>query len=331
MIEKKLRNLVISGVGYKIRKDGNLVSVRSNEGETIRFSPREIEQLIITGEASISSGTVKLLIENGVDLVFVTHRPNFFARVMTMDDTRITDLWKRQILLDDSEALFIAQEMVDSSIYNKLRLLKITDRNRNLGLSVHIERLEAMREEVFSTKDREQLMGKEGASAREYFAALSVILPDRFGFTKRIKHPPTDPINSMLSYGYTVLASRVEYSLMLAGLNPYEGVLHSVYRNRRSLTYDLIEEFRQPIVDRVVMTLAGRGTVAPEDFEMSGDMCMFKDPAKKVYLNALYQRMEEKHNYEGESIPFLDIIYKQAKALAESIENGILYRGFKWR
>jgi len=65
----------------------------------------------------------------------------------------------------------------------------------------------------------------------------------------------------MLSYGYTVLRSRVEYALFLAGLNPYEGILHSTYRERPALGFDLMEEFRQPVVDRVVLTMIARNEV----------------------------------------------------------------------
>lgn len=120
-----------------------------------------------------------------------------------------------------------------------------------------------------------------------------------------------DPINSMLSYGYTVLLSRVEYGLMLAGLNPYEGVLHVAYRNRRVLSFDLIEEFRQPIVDRVVITQVGQRKIKVEDFERRPEMCYMKDGTKRNFLDALYRRLEDQYTYKGRRMEFLDIIFER--------------------
>lgn len=97
MIEKRLRNVIISGFGYHLRQRNGVLEVEGDEKRKI--SPREIEQVIITGEVSLTSSVVKLLLENGVDIVFVEHRPNFFARVVRADHNFITDIWRKQIVI----------------------------------------------------------------------------------------------------------------------------------------------------------------------------------------------------------------------------------------
>ncbi|MDI6917816.1 MAG: CRISPR-associated endonuclease Cas1 [Thermoplasmatales archaeon] len=102
MIERHLRNIILSGFGNQIRKENDLVKIvvkEENDEKTFRFSPHEVEQIIIAGETSVTSGVIRLLLENNVDLVFVQHRPNFFARVIRGDSNLITDLWRKQINL----------------------------------------------------------------------------------------------------------------------------------------------------------------------------------------------------------------------------------------
>lgn len=296
------------------------------------MSPKEVEQIIIAGESSITSGVVRLMLENGVDLVFVEHKPtNFFARVVRSDYNMITDLWRKQIGMSEERRLEIAREIVDCSIYNKMRLLQSAAKNRGMDFDEEIAQLNSMRDALRDADGDNALMGVEGCATRAYFGCLRRLFPEEFGFTRRSKHPPLDPINSMLSYGYTVLLSRVEYGLMLAGLNPYEGVLHVAYKNRRVLSFDLIEEFRQPIVDRVVITHVGRGRIKVEDFERRPEMCYMKDAARRGFLDALYRRLEDRYLYKGQRMEFLDIIFEQARALARAIGNDERYKGFRYR
>lgn len=333
MIEQRLRTIVVSGFGSKVSRKNELVKIATRDGEQIiHVSPREVEQVIIAGEASITSGVVRLLQKNGVDLVFVEHGPtNFFARVVRSDYNMITELWRKQILMNHRRRLEIAKEITDCAIYNKLRTLQNLAKNRDVNFSKEIEDLNRHRAALESIKDSETLMGTEGYATKMYFSALRKIIPKEFGFEKREKHPSRDPMNSMLSYGYTVLKSRVEYGLMRAGLNPYEGILHVAYRNRPALSFDLMEEFRQPIVDRVVITQITQRQVHEADFDRREDMCYMCEEARRRFLDALYSRFEDEYTFHGKRLEFVDIIFEQAKVLAKTIGNIGRYEGFRYR
>jgi CRISPR-associated protein Cas1 len=332
MIERRLRNIVISGFGSKVSRENELVKIVTQDGEKLQVSPRELEQVIIAGEVSMTSGVVRLLLENGVDLVFVEHRPtNFFARVVRSDYNMITELWRKQLLMGEERRLEIAREVMDCAIYNKVRLLQSLAKNREVDYDTEIAYLNERRAYLASIIDSETLMGFEGDATKVYFGALRKIIPTDFGFLKRERHPPRDPVNSLLSYGYTVLKSRVEYGLMRAGLNPYEGILHLSYRNRSALSFDLMEEFRQPIVDRVVITQIAQRQVGRDEFEHRDEMCYLCEEVKKRFLDALYHRFEDVYTYHGERMAFLDIIFEQAKVLAKAIGNDERYEGFRYR
>jgi len=332
MIERRLRNIVISGFGSKVFRENELVKIITKDGEQNQISPREVEQVIIAGESSITSGVLRLLLENGVDLVFVEHGPtNFFARVVRSDCNMITELWRKQIVMEEDRRLEIAKEIMDCAIYNKLRIVQSLAKNREVDFDKEIEYLNRRRAALRSIKKNETLMGVEGDATKTYFSALRKIIPKEFGFEKRERHPPHDPMNSMLSYGYTVLKSRVEYGLMRAGLNPYEGILHVAYRNRPALSFDLMEEFRQSIVDRVVITQITQRQVREEEFERREDMCYMSEEVRRRFLEALYSRFEDEYTYQGERLEFLDIIFEQAKLLAKAVGNNERYEGFRYR
>jgi CRISPR-associated protein Cas1 len=171
MIEQHLRNIVISGFGTNLRRENELVKITTRESEEIHFSP-------------------------------------FFARVIRSDYNMITNLWRRQIVMGKNRRMEIAKEIVDCAIYNKLRILQSLAKNREVDFSREMEYLNGRRESLKSITDDERLMGIEGDATRRYFGALRRIIPEEFGFERRERRPPHDPVNSMLSYGYTVLKSR---------------------------------------------------------------------------------------------------------------------------
>jgi CRISPR-associated protein Cas1 len=177
-------------------------------------------------------------------------------------------------------------------------------------------------------EDNSALMGYEGMASNIYFRALKALIPEDLGFNNRIKHPSPDPMNAMLSYGYGILYSKIRLALMKVNLNPFCGVLHAAYKSQEALVYDFIEEFRQPVVDRTILTLIGRKQVSPEDFIVGAERCEFKDYFKKQFASSILSRLESGTKYEGENKEFGEIINLQAKKLKDAIENRTDYKAF---
>lgn len=122
----------------------------------------------------------------------------------------------------------------------------------------------------------EELMGVEGTAARHHFEALRLILKQDMGFKGRVRRPPTDPVNAMLSFGYTLLFNRMQSAVEQLGLDPLIGNLHRPEDRRASLALDLMEELRVLLVDSVVSGMVNRLEVVPGDF--------FKVPDKGVRM-----------------------------------------------
>lgn len=330
MINKQLSNVVITGFGYKIKKKGRLIVIQC-DGENVYISPREIKQLVIAGEVLFTSGAIALLIDHAVEILFLSQNPRISARVMNIMGDRCIDIWRKQIEISYYDRIIYAKEFVNCGIYNKIRLLQQIVRNRDISFSAEIDLMNNLKKKISDADSIAGLMGLEGHASKVYFSCIKVIVPSDFKFEKRIRHPPKDPINSMLSYGYMMLFSKVNQYLIQAGLNVYIGFLHESYRDRAALSFDLMEEYRQPIVDRVVLTFMAHDMLKLSDFKIGDNTCIINDDLKRKFVDALYSRLEQKYNYKNELKSFKDIIFLQAKNLSKSIRKNSSYEGFCYR
>ena len=146
------------------------------------------------------------------------------------------------------------------------RLQRLQRRQENDGVGDAIAALEHRIARAAEAKSLEALRGREGEGARRYFQAFGKLFESPFAFEKRSKRPPTDPTNSLLSLGYTLLHQNLYSLLELAGLHPHFGNLYTPRNDRPGLVSDLVEEFRAPIVDSLVVYLVRSQVVVADDF-----------------------------------------------------------------
>jgi len=146
--------------------------------------------------------------------------------------------------------------------------------NRKRQLPAVADAIEAISERIAAvlepaqTQTREQIFGYEGAGAARYFPALGQLIVNAgFELQERTFHPPRDPMNSLLSFGYSLLLDNVFSLLQAEGLNPYLGNLHGGERPKAYLAFDLMEEFRSPIADTLAMKLVNQKVIKPTDFQ----------------------------------------------------------------
>lgn len=147
-------------------------------------------------------------------------------------------------------------------------------------------------------------------------------------FESRTKKP-TDLLNSMLNYGYAILASEITKSILFNGLDPYCGLLHFDMDNRTSLTFDLIEPFRQQIVDKTVISLVNRKQVTLEDMDKRNNTIKLK--ARKLIVEKILSKVYSTITYADETVSYSDLIVKQSENLVNSLLHGEKFKGFYLR
>jgi CRISP-associated protein Cas1 len=164
------------------------------------------------------------------------------------------------------------------------------------------------------------MMGIEGMSSRLYWNALGQLIPEDYGWQGRTGRHATDPANMLLNYGYGILYGEVQNALALAGLEPYAGLIHTDRPGKPSLTCDLIEEFRAPIVDRTVMGLLNRHyeVKLDEDGKMEREF-------RKEFAEHILSRLHAQATYDGKRLELRSIIQRQARRLARAFRQEEAY------
>jgi CRISPR-associated protein Cas1 len=135
----------------------------------------------------------------------------------------------------------------------------------------------------------------------------------------------------MLNYGYGILQGEVLRAIHFAGLDPYGGYLHVDRSGRSSLVFDLMEEFRQQVVDKVIMRLIVRSQVQKKDFEIEGDLCRMNQSARKLLLKEVLFKLEDFVRLENRKIAWCNVILEQARKVAHFLRNEGPYAGFYLR
>ena len=169
------------------------------------------------------------------------------------------------------------------------------------------------------------IMGLEGKASNEYWAAVKYFVPKAISFSSRTKKP-TDLLNSMLNYGYAILASEITKSILVNGLDPYCGFLHFDMNNRTSLTFDLIEPFRQQIVDKTIIGLINRKQITLNDMDKRNNT--IKLEARKIIIKKILSKIYSTITYEGKTISYSDLIRKQSQNIVDVLLNGDEFNGF---
>jgi CRISPR-associated protein Cas1 len=227
--------------------------------------------------------------------------------------------------LSPVERLITARAIVKNKLKNSRVLLRRQKKKRESEVLERVlQSLDYLAEQANQADNLERLMGFEGAGAAQYFSAFSECLtnPD-FVFSGRSRRPPGNPVNAMLSFGYQVLWNHLLALIEIQGLDPYYACLHQAHDGHAALASDLIEEFRAPVVDSLVMWLINRKIMdVKADFEFKDGGCYLNDSGRKKFLRGFLQRMTEEIQTDGGiKQPKWDLLTQQVKAFKQFVYN----------
>jgi len=310
--------LYLTEQGAVLRRIGERLVV-TKDREVLEDVPIiHVEQVVVMGNIQLSTPAVALLLQRDVDVVFLSSRGKFRGRLMTTG-SKFAQLRHRQLrLMDDGEkVLAVARELVAAKLTNQAHLLE------RLGAQGGAREIRRDVKKARRASTLDSLRGHEGAAGARHFASLRRLIPAEWGFTRRIYHPPTDPVNALLSLGYTLLLKDVTAAVQLAGLDPFLGFFHAIDYGRPSLALDLMEPFR-PLVDGLVLGWIAERKVTPGDFRPArrkDGAVLLDDDACTRYLRAYERQMESRVLYPptGERTSCRRCLELQARQLARVV------------
>lgn len=319
-----------------MHKDGEVFAV-TKEGNTLQKIPAiQVEQVVIFGNVNLTTPVIHYLLQQGIDCVFCSSYGKFHGRLISTE-SKFGLLRQRQteLILQLEKRLAIAKTFVFGKLRNQRTLLLRYCRELGIPqLEDAANELWRAEEKVSKCADLAELRGIEGAASASYYRAFKAVLKQDMGFTSRVRRPPTDPVNSMLSLGYTLLVYAIQAAVNTVGLDPFQGFLHSPEPSRPSLVLDLMEEFRPIIVDSMVLWLVNSRVMSEEDFKRpeSGErMVVLTEEGMKKFLHHYEQRIQTVvyHPRAHGQVTYRRCFELQARELAEAVLKQVpSYRPF---
>ena len=263
-----MTTLYITEQGAYVRVRYGQFQVFHEREMRISVPASSITHVVMFGACNVSHGAVRLALQRRIPLLYLSNKGRYFGRLETTGEARIDYLVAQVEKSKDED--FIrqqAQSIIVGKLHNSRKLLMRLNRRRKTELAVKaIKEIAVLIKKVPEVETVESMLGYEGQGASLYFRAYGSLMKGPFEFEKRSRRPPTDPTNSLLSLGYTLLSQNVHAMTEAAGLHTHFGNLHVPQSHRPSLVCDLVEEFRAMVVDSLVAYLINSDIYTPEDF-----------------------------------------------------------------
>lgn len=326
-----VEHLIVDTFGVHIGKYSERLKVMQ-QGETLAQAPLlHLKTVYITGRGiSISSDALEACCREGIPVFYLDSLGRSYASIHS-SGLAATVMTRREQLyaFGDERGGMIAVAIILAKIHNQAATLKYMAKNRRdtmpevyeeLHLSAaelldYTERVEKLN--ILNVADiRASLMGIEGQVSNRYWAAIRRVIPSTYDWKTRTTRGATDPVNSLLNYGYGILYSQVQQAILLAGLDPYAGFLHTDRPGKPSLVLDLTEEFRQIAVDRVVLGLVNR------DFHIEQEADgKLTEATRRKFAEKVLAHLDAQVRYDGKRLPLRAVIQCQARRLAAFIRR----------
>ena len=265
--------------------------------------------------------TMGYLLQKNIPVSFLSSRGKYKGKLQPPypKDTLIR---KQQYAVAENpqQCLELAKCFVHGKLTNAVRFVQ-RQRTQNAEVKSAVHTMRQTLDRLERADSLESLLGYEGSGTAAYYRAYRQFLTHNWGFTKRQFRPPPDPINAMLSLGYTLLHNHVYAFNNVVGFDPYCGYFHQPRHGHAALASDLMEEFRQIIVDGYVLSLVKNNRIRPEDFEQTSKGIRFTKEALDRFLVRYYGRMQQtfQHPTRNEKTTYLRAIELQVRHLARVI------------
>lgn len=330
-----LNTLYVQTQGTYLRLDHETLKLEVEKEQKFQIPLHHLGSLVLFGNVLLSPFLLHRCAEDGRTIVWLTQRGRFKGRLAgpTTGNVLLRQAQHRA-LQNEGMGLEIARYMVAGKLQNARSVVMRAAREAKdegdreaLKATADIQAQSILKAQQAVSVDT--LRGVEGYGAKAYFGSFSAMVRthrETFEFVGRSKRPPKDPINALLSFVYTLLANECVSACEGVGLDPQMGFLHVLRPGRPALALDIMEEFRAPLADRLVLTLVNRGQIKPKDFEVRpGGSVYLTEAARKTLLAAYQKRKQEEvsHRILGTKVPLGLMPHVQARLLARHLRGDV--------
>lgn len=313
------------------RKDNNLRLETKELKKDLKVEI--IDEIYVFGEVDLNTKVLNFLAQNDISLHIFNYYGFYSGSFFPKDKNVNGDLLVRQVqnYLDVNSRIEIAKEIEKGAAFNIFRNLRYyNSRDKNVKESMNY--IKILSEKIDSAESIEQLMGYEGNIRREYYSCWEEIIDQEIDFKKRVKRPPDNMINSLISYLNSMMYTTVLSEIYKTQLDPTISYLHEPGTKRFSLSLDLAELFKPLIVDRLIFSLLNKNQITEDDFVEESNFTYLKENSRqKIILeyNSYLERVV-KHKELNRYVSYTYLIRLECYKLIKHIIGEKEYESFKF-
>lgn len=299
------------------------ISLKQPDGSWKKHSvpAQTIEQVVLMGNPQVTGDAFVYALELGMPIHYLSSFGKYLGSALPRHSRNGALRLAQYALYQSAERrLELVKAIVTAKIHNQYTVLYRHGQAENP--------LKSRKKLVQAQSTLDQVRGIEGTAAREYFACWPKMLGNQWTFTGRNRRPPTDPVNSLLSFAYGLLRSQVTSAVHMAGLDPYIGYLHEVHHGQPAMVLDLMEEFRPLVADNLVLSVLNKQQIQPNDFKESLGAYTLANDAQKLFLQAFDRKLNDefKHPVFEYRCTYRRAIELQARLLSRHLQERTPYK-----
>ncbi len=318
--------------GGTISRKDNTLSFVMEEAEK-RFLPIEqIDDIYLFSEINVNTTALNFLAQNNVPIHFFNYY-SFYTGTFYPREVNVSGrlLVKQVNFYEDQEKrLAIAREFIKTYTHNILRNLRYYN-SRGKDVEEYIEKINILKEEIDNSVNIPHLMGIEGNIHKVYYQAWNIIINQDINFEKRVKQPPDNVINTMISFINTLVYTRVLSEIYKTQLNPTVSYLHEPSTNRFSLCLDIAEVFKPILADRLIFSLLNKNQINENSFTKNLNYLHLNKDASKLIVAEFDKKLKTtiKHPTLKRDVSYEYLIRLECYKLIKHLLGDKEYEGFK--
>ena len=325
------RNYYIFKNGTLQRKDNNIRVV--TEDKIKKDLPCEIiSDIYLFGEMNLNTKILNFLAQRQI-FVHIFNYYGFYSGSFHPRERNVSGfLLVKQVknYEDYEKRLKIAKSFITAASYNIYRNVRYYN-SRGVELGETLKEVESLRKQIDNVNAVDELMGIEGNIRKKYYEAWNAIIKQKIDFEKRVKNPPDNMINALLSFSNSLVYTTALSEIYKTQLNPTISYLHEPGTRRFSLSLDIAEIFKPLLAERMIFSLLNKKMITEDDFERESNYLYLKERAKRTIVEEYDKRLQKtiKHKELKRSVSYRYLFRLECFKLIKHFTEEKEYEGFK--
>ncbi len=316
----------------RLQRKDNTIEIVYSDGTKKSIPIERIDDIYVMTEFDFNTKLINYLSQFGISVHFFNYYGFYTGTYYPKESLVSGKLLIKQVenYTNKEKRLEIAKAFIEAASYNIYRNLTYYN-NRGKDVNEHMKEIEFFRTQIELCKDVQELMGIEGNIRKLYYDAWPNIINQDLEFEKRVKNPPDNAINSLISYVNTIIYTRVLSEIYKTQLNPTISYLHEPSERRFSLCLDIAEIFKPIIGDRLIFSMLNKKQLTEKDFEKNLNFLYIKEDARKEITKEIDAKLQTKimHKKLGREVSYEYLMRLEVYKLIKHLMEDISYEGFK--